>query len=51
MIVLKTRSEGNVLVTQKMYATLRNPEMHPHTEFVIPTSTNILDMYQAQCKF
>ena len=41
MITIKTRSEEKVTVTQKWYATLRNPKMHPHTKFGIPTSKNI----------
>ena len=45
-IILKTRSEVKVevTVTQKWYATLRYPKMHPHTKFGIPTSKNIGDM-------
>ena len=43
-IILKTRSEVKVTVTQKWYATLRHPKMHPHTKFGIPTSKNIGDM-------
>ena len=31
-------------MTQKWYATLRHPKMHPHTKFGIPTSKNIGDM-------
>ena len=41
MIILKTRSEVQVTVTRKWYATLRNPKMYPHTKFGIPTSKNI----------
>ena len=35
MQILDTRSEveGKVTVTRKLYRTLRNPEMHPHTDF------------------
>ena len=44
MIILKTRSEVKVTVTQKWNATLRHPKMHPHTKFGIPTSKNIGDM-------
>ena len=31
-------------MTQKRYATLRHPKMHPHTKFGIPTSKNIGDL-------
>ena len=48
MIILKTRSEVKVTVTQKWYATLRHPKMHPHIKFGIPTSKNIGDMHQTQ---
>ena len=34
-IILKKRSE--VKVTQKWFATLRHPKMHPHIKFGIPT--------------
>ena len=44
MIILKTRTEVKVTVTQKWYATLRHPKMYPHTKFGIPTSKNIGDM-------
>ena len=43
-IILKTRSEVKVTVTQKWYATLRHPKMYPHTKFEIPTSKNTGDM-------
>ena len=33
-----------VTVTRKWYATLRHPQMTPHTKFGIPTSKNIGDM-------
>ena len=36
MIILKTRSEVKVTVTQKWYMTLRYPKMHPHTIIGIP---------------
>ena len=39
-IILKTRSEVKVTVTQKWYMTLRYPKMHPHTKFGIPNSKN-----------
>ena len=40
MQFLETRSEVKfkVTVTQLWYATLRHPEMHPHTKFKIPIS-------------
>ena len=49
-MILKTRSEVKVkvTVTQKWYATLRHPKMHPHTKFGIPTSKNIGDMDQTR---
>ena len=39
-IILKTRSEVEVTVTQKWYTTLGHPK-HLHTKFGIPTSKNI----------
>ena len=33
MIILKTRSEIKVKVTQKWFATLGHPKTHPHTKF------------------
>ena len=47
-IILKTRSEVNVTVTQKWYMTLCYHMMHPHTKFGIPTSKNIRDMLRTQ---
>ena len=47
-IILKTRSEVKVTVTQKWYMTLRYPKMHPHTKFGIPYSKNIRDMLRTQ---
>ena len=41
IIILKTRSEVTVTVTQKWYATLGHPKKHPHTKFGIHTSKNI----------
>ena len=35
-------------MTQKWYATLCHPKMHPHTKFGIPTSKNIGDMDRTQ---
>ena len=40
-LILKTRSEVKVTVTQKWYATLCYPKMYPQTKFGIPTSKNI----------
>ena len=45
-IILKTRSEVEVNVTQKWFVTLRHPKMHLHTKFGIPISKNIGDMHQ-----
>ena len=43
MQFLETRSEVKfkVPVTQLWYVTLRNPKMHLHTKFEIPTSNNM----------
>ena len=35
-IIREMRSEVKVTVTQRWYATLRHPKMHPHTKFEIP---------------
>ena len=35
-------------MTQKWYATLPHPKMHPHTKFGIPTSKNIGDMHRTR---
>ena len=40
-IILQTRSEVKVTVTQKWYMSLRHPNMYPHTKFGIPDSKNI----------
>ena len=48
MIILKTRSEVKVTVTQKWYVTLHHPKMHPHTKFGIPTSKNVRYMLWTQ---
>ena len=40
-IILQTRSEVKVKVTQKWYETLRHQKLHPHTNFGIPTFNNI----------
>ena len=45
-IILKTRSEVKVTVTQKWFMTLRYPKMHLHTKFGIHISKNIGDMHQ-----
>ena len=45
-IILKTRSEVKVTVTQKWFVTLRHPKMHLHTKFGINISKNIGDMHQ-----
>ena len=37
-----------VTVTQKWYATLRHPKMHPHDKFGIPISKNIGDMHRTR---
>ena len=44
VITIKTKSEVKVTKTQKWYATLCHPKMHPQTKFGIPTSKNIGDM-------
>ena len=50
-IILKTRSEDLVTVTQKRHVTPRHPKVHLHTKFGIPISKNIGDMHQTQCSF
>ena len=50
-IILKTRSEVKVTVTQKWYVTPRHPKMYLHTKVEIPISKNIGDMHQTQCSF
>ena len=35
-------------MTQKWYATLRHPKMHPQNKFGIPTSKNIGDMHRTR---
>ena len=49
-IILKTRSEVKVTVTQTWYVTPRHPKMYLHTKVGIPISKNIEDMHQTQCK-
>ena len=46
-IILKTRSEVKVTVTQKWFVTLRHLKMHLHTKFGIPISKNIGDMHHS----
>ena len=46
IIILKTRSEIKVTVTQKWFVTLRHPKMQLHTKFGISISKNIGDMHQ-----
>ena len=41
MIILESRSEVKVTVTQKWYVTLHNPKIHPQTDFWILNSNNI----------
>ena len=50
-IILKTRSEVKVTVTQKWYVRPRHPKMHLQTKFGIAISKNIGDMHQTQCSF
>ena len=50
-IILKTRSEVKVTVTQNWHVTPPHPKMHLHTKFGIPISKNIGDMHQTQCSF
>ena len=50
-IILKTRSEIKVKVTQKWYVTIHQPKMHLHTKIGIPISKNTGDMHQTQYSF
>ena len=50
IMILETRSEFKVTMTQGLYMALGHLKMHPHTEFGILTSKNIGDMYQSQCR-
>ena len=50
-IILKTRSEVKVTVTQKCNVTPCHPKMYLHTKVGIPISKNIRDMHQTQCSF
>ena len=50
-IILKTRSEVKVTVTQKWHVILCHPKMHLHNKFGIPISKNIGDKHQTQCSF
>ena len=45
-IILETRSDVKITVTKIWFATLRHPQMHTHSKFVIPTSNNVWDMLQ-----
>ena len=49
-VILKTRSEVKVTVTQKWYAALCHPKMHLHTKFGIPISKNIGDMHRTRSR-
>ena len=44
-IILETRSEVKVTVTQKWYTKYNHPEMHLYTKFGVPTSKNMNDMH------
>ena len=46
MPILEIRSEVKVTVTQTWNRALLHPKMHSHTEFEIPTSNNIRDMFR-----
>ena len=50
-IILKTRSEVKVTVTQKWHVTPRHPKMHLHTKIGMPISKYIGDMHQTQYSF
>ena len=50
-IILKTRSEVKVTVTQKWYVTPCHPKMYLQTKIGVPISKNIRDMHQTQCSF
>ena len=50
-IIIKTRAEVKVTVTQKCHVPLFHPKMHSYTKFGNPTSKNIGDMHQTQCSF
>ena len=50
-IILKTRSEVKVTVTQKRYVTPCHHKMYLHTKIGVPISNNIGDMHQTQCSF
>ena len=47
-IFLELRPEVKVTVTPKQDATLRYPNVYPHTEFGIPTSNHIGDMLRTR---
>ena len=48
MIILKTRSEVKVTVTQNGTWHSAIPKMHPHNKFGIPNSQNIRDVLRTQ---
>ena len=47
-IILQTRSEVKIKVTQKWNVTLRHQKLHPHTIVGIPTFNNIRDILRTQ---
>ena len=50
MLILETRSEVKVTVTQGWYVTLPHPKLHAHTKFGIPNSNTfyIRDMLRTR---
>ena len=48
MLILETRSEVKVTVTQGWYTALCQPKMHAHSIFGIPTSNNTGDMLRTR---
>ena len=44
MIILKTRPEVMIKMTQGWDVTFCHPKMHSHTKFGVPTLNNIRDM-------
>ena len=49
-VFLEERSELKVTVTDKWYATICHPKMHPHTKFGIPTLNIIGNMAGTRIK-
>ena len=45
MMILETRSEVKVIVTQGWYVTLYHPKIHAHTKSWIPTSNNEIEFW------